>query len=243
VDATDTWGNRSAPSAAVSATPTATSIDAQTALLLHLNGAEGSKTFTDGASPPHAVTGTGDAHVTTSVSKFGGASCAFDGRGDHLSVSSADFQFGTGDYTVDCWARFDSITGQQVALFSIGNGYVNGADASKGIILSYYAPSNLFYIYHTGRYYTVPWTPVTNVWYHLALERQNGQLKLFVDGRQVGNTFAESGDVRPSAATWIGDVNNATYDWAFDGWIDEFRISKGVARYAQNFTPETSEYR
>ena len=73
-------------------------------LLLHMGGTDGSTTFTD--EKGHTVTANGDAQIDTAQSKFGGASALFDGSGDYLSVAdSADFEFGSSDFTIDGWVR------------------------------------------------------------------------------------------------------------------------------------------
>ena len=74
------------------------------ALLIHGNGTNGSTVITD--QKGKTVTANGNAQISTAQSKFGGASAYFDGTGDYLSVaSSADFGFGTGDFTIECWVK------------------------------------------------------------------------------------------------------------------------------------------
>jgi hypothetical protein len=74
---------------------------ASVSLLLHMDGTNGSTVFTDLSPVPKVVTRFGDAQISTAQSKFGGSSAYFDGTGDYLTVaSSADFGFGTGDFTI-----------------------------------------------------------------------------------------------------------------------------------------------
>ena len=84
------------------------SSDAYTVLLLHCNGVDESTTFTDssggGVGSPHTVTAVGNAQIDTAQKKFDTGSALFDGTGDYLSLEdSDDWDFGTGDFTVDCW--------------------------------------------------------------------------------------------------------------------------------------------
>ena len=86
---------------------------AQTVLLLHCDGTDGATTFTDSSDTSHTVTANGNAQIDTDQSKFGGASGLFDGTGDYLSIpDSADWDFGTGDWTIDFLIRFNAITGR-----------------------------------------------------------------------------------------------------------------------------------
>ena len=90
------------------------SVGAQTVLLLHCDGTDASTTFTDSSSPAKTVTAVGDAQLDTAQFKFGTASGLFDGTGDELTVTDhADFDFGTGDFTIEFFVRFNSVTGVQ----------------------------------------------------------------------------------------------------------------------------------
>ena len=81
--------------------------DNYTKLLLHFDGTDGSTTFVDSSPSGKTVTAVGNAQIDTAQYKFGGASGLFDGNGDYLSVpDSDDWYFGTGDFTIDAWARF-----------------------------------------------------------------------------------------------------------------------------------------
>ena len=73
-------------------------------LLLNGNGDNGSTTFTDSSSYGHTVTPVGDAPLSTTHSKFGGASMYFDGSGDYLSIPDSDqFEIGSGEFPFEAW--------------------------------------------------------------------------------------------------------------------------------------------
>jgi Insecticide toxin TcdB middle/N-terminal region/FG-GAP-like repeat/Salmonella virulence plasmid 65kDa B protein len=81
-------------------------------LLTHMDGADGSTSFTDSSSLGNAVTALGDAQIDTAQSKFGGASALFDGNGDYLTVASSPaFDLWAGDATIEFFARFPTISG------------------------------------------------------------------------------------------------------------------------------------
>lgn len=82
------------------------SMDANTKILLHLNGEQGSTTFTDESSK--AWTKVGNAMITTGQYKLGGASGQFvEATNDWIHTPDhADFYIGTGDYTIEFFVRF-----------------------------------------------------------------------------------------------------------------------------------------
>ena len=81
-------------------------VDTYTKLLLHNNSNDSSTSFIDSSGTGKAVTANGDAKISASQSKFGGSSALFDGTGDYLSLAdSDDWNFGSGDFTIDGWFR------------------------------------------------------------------------------------------------------------------------------------------
>jgi hypothetical protein len=99
--------------------------DSFTKILLHMDGTNGSTTFTDSNSggSAHTWTAAGDAKLTTGTYKFGGASGIFDGTGIlSLHADSSDFTLGSGDWTVDCWFNCTAAAGAQVFLCGQNDG-------------------------------------------------------------------------------------------------------------------------
>jgi hypothetical protein len=94
-------------------------------LLLHGNGTNGSTTITDNSPSPKTVTAVGNAQISTAQSKFGGASIAFDGSGDYLTVlNSSQFNFGVDDFTIEAW--FYRTSTAQFEIASCGNPGADG---------------------------------------------------------------------------------------------------------------------
>jgi hypothetical protein len=86
------------------------------------------------------------------------------------------------------------------------------------------------------------WAPSQNVWYHVAFVRSGTSALAFVDGTQIGTTQTLSGTLFDSATGLYVGVGSSSLTEPLFGWIDEFRVSKGVARWTANFTPPTSAY-
>lgn len=206
--------------------------------LLHFDGADASTTFTDQTGK--TWTANGNAQIDTAQSKFGGASGLFDGSGDYVTTpDSADWDFGTGDFTVECFARFNSHT-------SIMTLISNYNDSTVGWSFQRRSDTNTFRFGHGDAALSdVAWTPTDGVWYHMAVCRQGTNLRHFVDGVQTGSTVTNSTNISGSPAPLaIGSLKNSggSYIQNYNGWLEEVRITKGTARYTSNFTPPAAAF-
>lgn len=217
-------------------------------LLLHMDGSNGSTSFTDKSLTARAVTANGNAQISTAQSKFGGASAVFDGNGDYLSISdSGDFDFGSGDFTIECW------------FYRPSNAFINYQDilTQRNQDLSNFAFSfsirpqdnNIAFRYSTsgnGSTGTVGannnFTITNGVWYHLAVTRSSGTFRLFVNGTVVTTSTPATNPTfyNSTAAITVGAAANGTQ--SINGYLDDVRVTKGVARYTANFTPPTAAF-
>jgi hypothetical protein len=214
-------------------------------LLLHGNGTNGSTTFTDSSSNAHTVTANGDAEISTTQSKFGGASMYFDGSGDYLSVpDDTSFHLGSDDFTFEFWTYLNSTSSEnfinkrsnpsinaQYLYFRVNSGSLKLWATSNG---SSWDIANSFGFGNTAL--------STGQWYHIALVRNGTEISAYVDGTKSPNTITTSaaiqnGGTNPLLIAGDAAVNNHYVN----GYIDDFRITKGVARYTSNFTPPTTE--
>lgn len=216
--------------------------DANTKLHLHANGANGSTTFTDSSSNNYTVTPGADAKISTAQYKFGSSSALFDGTGDYLSLAdSDDWNFGTGDMTLDFWVRFNTISGTSITLFE--QELNNGSRWAFNYIPVPTSGALRIYSSITSEYYDFAWVPSTDTWYHVAFVNTSGSFKAFVDGTQVGTSNPEFNLPDINATLGIGRSTFAsTLDGALNGYLDEIRVSKGIARWTTNFTPPANEY-
>jgi hypothetical protein len=227
--------------------------DTNTQLLLNFDGANAATATYDSAGgdengtadkPP---TFAGTAQIDTAQSKFGGASLLLDGNSDYLTIpDSADWYFGTGNFTVDLWVRFNAISAFQTFMSQYIDGnnyYLLAIDQDNKLSIDF-----TFGGVAVGRYLmTSAWSGLaTGTWYHIAFERVATTCKIFIDG--VSQTLTELNAIGTSD---VGDLSgnlvigrNANAGWGqyVNGWIDEFRVSKGIARWTANFTPPTAEY-
>lgn len=208
--------------------------DSFTTVLLHCDGADGSTTFTNSAAGgTQSVTAVGNAQIDTAQFKFGGASGLFDGTGDYITVPDhADTRL-TGDFTIDFWVRYNVASGTQV-LCSRGDS--NNSNAfwllSDGSTLKFQTNNSVAI---NGSFVNA-----TATWYHIACTRSGSSLRLFVDGSQVGSTATNSSSFNAAITLRFGADDSGLRN--FNGWLDEIRLSNGVARWTSTFTPPTAAY-
>lgn len=220
-------------------------------LLLHLNGANNSTTFTDSSPAARSATVFGDAKITTAQFVFGGASATFDGAGDYLSFpSSTDFDLGT-VYTVEFWVRFDDVA-RQAGLVHRGL-YSTIGTSWTGLTFSIRQLNNYLrcYFFATSgaseQYIDTSSIPFSaGVWYHVAMVRNGTTGQVFINGASAGTI---SGLNTPGASSqplivgdWLFDVTGTPTHQYLSGQLDEVRILKGVARYLAPFPVPTSPF-
>jgi len=209
--------------------------------MLHCDGVDGSTSFPDASDSAHIVTAHGNAQVDTAINKFPTGSLLLDGTGDYLSIPySSDFVLGSGLFTIDFWVyllHMDDWGG----MFSIGN-----SDASGGFSLGMrrFGIKKLVVRYPMDSEYMIGTTELTlNTWQHIALVREASTLKLYIDGvldkERVsgGEPFDCSASGMVLGRLYVDD--DTTY---INAQMDEFRWSKGIARWTSNFTPPTAPY-
>jgi len=202
--------------------------DANTKLLLHCDGTNGSTSFPDVSSNAKTVAVNGNAQVSTAQQKFGTGAYLGDGGSDWLTVTnSTDFNFGTGDFTLD--------------FISVGNSYflTRGSANTCDAVLN--AGSFVFYIASVA-VVTQAWAPSTATWYHVAVVRNGTNCFVFINGTQLGSTGTSSASIGTPGANpdySIGALFNGAL--SLNGYMDEIRISN-IARWTTAFTPETTPY-
>jgi hypothetical protein len=219
----------------------------QTSLLMHFNGTNGSTTMTDNSKNNLAVTSVNGAAISTAQSKFGGASALFDGTNDYLSIADTEsLRLGSVAYTIEAWIYLNSLPSNGVA-WSIfqQNQHIGGGNFLEFVVWNnsgtYYLEANL---YNSSVYkYTVnkTVTNLLNVWHHVALIWTGTTAYVSFDG-VLSAGVSYSGNDAPSTPTSYIGLYYASTSYYFNGYIDELRITKGIARYTSNFTPSTTQF-
>ncbi len=185
------------------------------------------------------VTVTGTAQLSTSVKKFGSASFYFNNTAGATAAGYAtldpsnDFNFSTGDFAIEMFVNKLG-TGAEQILFDMRSTAVQVAPVLKIDSLG-----RIRYFVNGSDVLAPTAIIPTGFWAHLALTRNAGQTRLFVNGSQAA-VFADSNNYGTLSIT-IGSAFDQSS--AFQGYIDELRISKNVSRYITTFSPPVAEYR
>ena len=181
------------------------------------------------------ITSYGTPTTDTTVKKFGTSSLELNGTTDYIGVAgNNDFGFGTGDYTVEGFFYFDSVAAT-TNLFDFRAGA--GSDVAPVVYID--AGGELrFYSYSADR--ITGTTLTTGQWYHIAVSRSGNDTRLFLDGILEGTWTVSPVDYDVAKPLIIG----ARWDAAnkLDGYVDEFRVTKDLARYTGNFVVPASEF-
>jgi hypothetical protein len=174
------------------------------------------------------------AQIDTSVKKFGTGSIQFDGTNDKLVIPHQEIhQLGTGEFTVELFVYFTS-TDQRQGFFGNDQGwYFQIYDGELEFALSVSAVIERSFSHSI------------NQWYHLAATRDSSNdIRLFIDGTQQGAVVNSTADLRHASNDFhIGNIGPATSRLFKGGYMDEIRITKGVARYTgSSFTVPTKAF-
>jgi hypothetical protein len=220
------------PAAIVASAPTGDPYFNYTTLLLKMDGS-----FVDTSYySPKTVTANGNAAVSAVRTRYGSASGYFDGTGDYLTVTTgSEFDFGTGDFTIECWI-FPTVIGTQIK-------FILGKSASWSSNIDFALRINIdgkvLFIGGDAAAIGVQSDAAVsiNAWYNVAVCRRAGVTTLFINGIAQSTPSSVVATIPNDATTlYIGSYATAGSEMYY-GYLDDLRITKGVARYVGNFTP------
>lgn len=212
-------------------------LDQYTKVLLHFDN-----TLTDLAKPSRTWTGVGAGY--TASSKFGAAALNCGAAAGYVTTpDDADFTVGSGDFTVDFWFNVQGgvSTASRMLFGQVDSGNFASNVSYNGQLSS---TDHLTFAANQGSTaitITAGGTITTSGWHHYAGVRTGGTLALFLDGVLQG-TAAISGAINDSAYSLSIGRNGDAAGVMWNGFIDEFRLSVGIARWTSNFTPPTGPY-
>jgi hypothetical protein len=164
----------------------------------------------------------------------------FDGNSDYLMVPASDsFELGSADYTIECWVNI-SAAASVGGIFSKGT---PGTTANSWSLefnttnnyVSWYVHSASSAIYIITGSQNIK----TSNWIHIAVTKSGNDTKMFVDGVQDGSTYTGAYTIAEGGNLYLGGGAYAPTTRTITGYISDFRITKGLARYTSNFTAPT----
>lgn len=207
-------------------------------LLLNGAGTNGSTTITDTSPTPKTITAVGNAQISTAQSKYGGSSLYFDGVNDNLEIApSNDFAFGTSDFTIELWLYVTSFPHDMMIIdmrpANTNGNYIGAFAVTTDGTVSSGANNATKVSSATGAI-------TTNAWHHVALCRSGTTERIFINGYQSGGDGTDTTNYETTRL--VAGQNTFTNTLNFFGYIDDLRITKGVARYTASFTPPTAAF-
>ena len=186
----------------------------------------------------------GTAQISTSVFKYGTGAVSFDGTGDYLtSPDVTALNFGIADFTVEMWVNPTSFGASggflyakvDTTLSAANNGWFAYVTSTGEIKFGYGTASGSYFVLTTA-------SVTTSSWQHIALVRQGAVVTVYRNGVSIGtNTLADAASHDKTTPLYIGRYYTST-GFDYNGYIDDLRITKGVARYTATFTPPTAAF-
>lgn len=220
--------------------------DAFTKILLHMDGANGGATFTDdavGAASSHVWSSIGGAVTSTGLVKLGATSLFKPQNGYIATPDNADFTLGSSDFTVDFWFNANSNASTQIPIFgqvdatgAAGNSSIYGLRNTNGVVGIGIS---------SGSYTSLAGIGIDtrdSNWHHFALVRNGNALALYVNGSLVDSAAFSAAVPNSSSSFAIGKAGDFVFADQASAYIDEFRLSVGIARWTSNFTPPDAPY-
>ena len=176
----------------------------------------------------------GTAQINTTTKKFGSGSMYFDGSSYAYTPTNQYWSFGTGDFTVEAWVNFASLGANRIIVDAWNT-------SQSGSWQLYYSNGNTKFTWYVGgaTVFTSTTTPNTGTWYHVAVTRSSGTLRMFVNGTLEATVASNTTDLTHTCPLAIG-CQLSTVTNIQNGYIDDVRITKGIARYTANFSVPTA---
>ena len=176
--------------------------------------------------------------ISSAVKKFGAGSAYFDGNHHYLSTPiTSDFDFGTGDFTIDLQVNVGASGDYQSPFGSRDSG---GGGYSLCILPNY----TIEWFCGGSPKFVSSVAVTTGVWHHLAIVRASNVITMYLDGNSVGScSYTGSVNTNPAGTNMImGKFYENVDSYFLSGYIDELRVSKGIARWIASFTPPSIAY-
>ena len=168
-------------------------------------------------------------------------SALFDGTDDYLSLpSSTDFDYGSGAFTIEFWIYKNNTNPCRALMF--------GSNGSSDSLQMYFgSDGGGFFRPATainpapgvGLY---PGSIIPNTWHHIAMVWETASIQKVYVGGVLNNSASGYPWASAARTLTIGVDTSYTPAGYLDGYIDDLRITKGIARYLSNFTPPAAPF-
>ena len=184
-----------------------------------------------------------------------GGSAYLDGSGDYLTVPyNPALVPGNNDFTVELWVYFNDVGSTLRSLCGLGYGANGSGPVTSTWHLRYMGSqgsNQLMFARYDGsteyNYSTSGATFVNNSWYHIAVSKASGTLKIFVNGvayysaaNSINYTAINTSDPFVAGVGYFGPESGMTGPRYFNGILSNIRVINGTGLYTANFTPPTA---
>jgi hypothetical protein len=207
-------------------------LDSYTKSLLHFTGNDGATAIRDMTGKVWSASG--NAQLDTAQYKFAPSSLLLDGTGDYVgTIHNDDFNLGAGNFTIDLYFKRNANDTLQSLVNKNYSYHVFFDVDNKLYTLVYYASGS----FNAGISASAI---VDTSWHHMAWVRNGSNWYLFLDGTLSGSATNGATVTSNTNSLLVGALNSTQFH--FNGWIDEFRLSVGIARWTSSFTPPARQY-
>ena len=179
----------------------------------------------------------GSTQVSTSVVKYGTGSMKFNGTTDYLNPpTSPQFAFGTGNWTIEGWVYSSSVTALQSLIDTRAT-----ATSTSGVLISITALGFISVTVNNTILFTSSTAMTLSTWTHVAVVQNGTTITLYLDGTKPTTGSGTSSTSLTDQYLRLGASAGTAANF-YNGYLDDVRITKGIARYTANFTPPTSAF-
>jgi hypothetical protein len=210
-------------------TPSTTPLTAVTNTSLLIRGDTGA--FYDLSNNGNPESNTGTTAVTTQFKKYGNEGGSYSSVSYQTVTNAVNLQFGTGDFTVEAWVYRTASGAPQP--------FVCKGTATTGWLFQINASNQLSFTVGSTVLLTSTTTISATTWTFVTVTRSGSSVRIFINGN-LEATATDSTDFSQTDALLIGCGRGLSN--GLTGYLDDLRITKGVARYTANFTPPTQTF-
>lgn len=190
----------------------------------------------DKAQSVQTLTLNGNVSSSTTQSKYLTSSMYFDGTGDLIELNDSISNWGAADFTIETWMYPTALGSRNI----FGDFNSLGQNASSTLVAKFESGYLKWWI-QTTTYNSITGTTAlsTNVWTHIALVRNGSTITSYVNGTSDGTFNVGTASINTPSITYTIGTGGDYRASLFEGYMSDFRFTKGLARYTANFTPPT----
>jgi len=249
------YGNQSTfpvPTAPLYGTDPVSGVDGTTTgnVKLHIATGKDLTVIDKSRTVPHINHDGGLTGTSTAQAKWGTHSLAF-GTGRYI-LSNVDYTTGYGDdlydisspesFTIESWIYVTDNTAYNT-IYNTGGGSVSQSYFTQWAV---HPTGELNYYRSSTKVLSSSQSDISNnTWHHVAITGDNGTLRLFVDGVLKDTATSASSYYPPTDFDiHIGDRQSgaSSGNYPFGGYMQDFRITKGLARYTANYSVPSAAF-